>query len=63
MATLREMRDELVSMDDPAKVLRLADMYLTDMEIKGSDFHLPHNHITTFSSSRCKSCIANWMFD
>lgn len=41
MTTLREMRDTLLSMDAPGKMLDLADKYLTDMELKGEDFHLP----------------------
>lgn len=41
---IREFRDMLLRIDRPDEVLSLADMYLQDMEKKGSKFILPKEH-------------------
>lgn len=44
MKTLRQTRDELLTVGSPDKVLLLADKYLQQMEELGDDFRLPGDH-------------------
>lgn len=42
---LRELRDTLLRIDHPEKLLLLADKYLTQVEELGDDFILPKDHV------------------
>jgi len=45
MTTLREVRDTLLTIAHPERVLRLADSYLQRFEEFGEDFVLPKEHV------------------
>lgn len=44
MTTLKELRDTLLRVDHPERILLLADSYLSQMEKMGDNFRLPKEH-------------------